>query len=117
MIISVAFGIFSKNVFEEYQADEFKGRFKRTGAILGILSNKGKGNVTVTAESINLDFDKGETLEIKFSDIKRFSFNWRNDLWAFRLNNRQKYVLQMGSILNNAIGYGLKTHQVNGFSL
>lgn len=98
-----------------------EGRFKRTSSVW-VFADKGKGTARVEGDRLVLRFDDGATREVPFAEVKRFSFNGINGLWAMRLRSGEKLVLQttgalfsvgdrgQGHALNDAIGAGLVRH-------
>lgn len=71
--------------------------------------------------------DPSKLLDIDCAQIKRYSFNYRNGLWAFRMKDGQKLYLQTSGVIlsadrsptgheaNAEIEQLLRKHQVRRF--
>jgi len=61
------------------------------------------GRLTIVGETLVIVGDDGEhRLELDLGQVRRFSFNSNNGLWAFRMKDRTKVYLQTSGALLSA---------------
>lgn len=76
-----------------------KVRVPKTSTVFGGW----KGTITIEGDVMRIVGDEASrSLEIDVSAMKRYSFNGRNGLWAFRMKDGRKLCLQSAGVLLSA---------------